>query len=112
MRLEHWRYIVPLRLRSLLRREQVEQELDEELRYHVDRNIDEYIDKGLTPEEAQSAAMRGIRGIEQLKEECRETRSVSCIENVPRDVRYGVGILAKSPGFTAVTVVDSQRAKR
>jgi putative ABC transport system permease protein len=105
MRLEHWRYIVPLRLRSLLRREQVERELDDELRYHVDRRIDEYITKGLTPKEAQSAAMRGMRGIEQLKEECRDTRGVSSVENVLRDVRYGVRILTKSPGFTAVAVL-------
>src|SRR5262245_53994132 len=105
MSLEHWRYIVPLRLRSLFRREQVEQELDEELRDHFDRTIDEYIANGLTPAQARSAAMRSMRGIEQLKEECRDTRGVSGIENVLRDVRYGLRILAKSPGFTAATVL-------
>ncbi len=51
MRMEHWFYAMPLRLRSLFRRQRVEQELDEELRYHLDQKIDEYIAQGQTPDE-------------------------------------------------------------
>ena len=46
MRLEHWFYTVPLRLRSLFRRQRVEQDLDEELQYHLERKIEEYIARG------------------------------------------------------------------
>jgi hypothetical protein len=60
MRVEHWRYILPLRLRSLLRREQVEQELDEELRDHLDRKIEAYIADGLTPEQARFPSSTSI----------------------------------------------------
>jgi len=59
MRLKHWFYTVPLRLRSLFRRAQVEQELDEELRYHIERQIEEYVAKGMTEEEAR-LAVRGV----------------------------------------------------
>ena len=93
MRLEHWRYIVPLRLRSFFRREHVERELDEELRDHLDRKIDEYIARGLTPGQARSAAMRAMGGIEQLKEACRDTRGVSGIENVLRMFDAGYAFL-------------------
>ena len=51
MRIKHWFYTVPLRLRSLFRRAQVEQELDEELRYHIERQTEELIAKGMTDEE-------------------------------------------------------------
>jgi len=78
MRLAHWFYTVPLRLRSLFRRAQVEQELDEELRYHLERQIEENIVKGMTPEEARYAALRAIGGIERRKEECRDI--FQCLE--------------------------------
>jgi hypothetical protein len=67
MRLEHWFYTAPLRLRSLFRRQQVEAELDEELRYHREQQIEEGIAKGLSPEEARYAAMRAMDGLEQRK---------------------------------------------
>jgi VIT1/CCC1 family predicted Fe2+/Mn2+ transporter len=72
MRFEHWFYTVPLRLRSLFRRRQVEQELDEEIRYHLERQIEERIAQGMTPEEARHAALRAMGGIERRKEECRD----------------------------------------
>src|SRR5690348_16617005 len=105
MRLEHWFYTVPLRLRSLFRRQQVEAELDEELGYHLERKIEEYITQGLNPEEARYAAIRAMDGLEQRKEECRDRRGVNSIENFFRDLLYGVRILRKSPGFTAVAVL-------
>ncbi len=53
MRPEHWLYTIPLRLRSLFRRRQVDQELEDELRDHVERKTEEYVGKGLAPEEAR-----------------------------------------------------------
>jgi predicted permease len=105
MRLEHWNYIVPLRLRSLLHRKQVDQELDDELQYHLDRKIEQYLAEGLTPKEAQRSALRDMQGLTQRKEECRDARGVTAIDDTVRDVRYGLRILLKSLGFTVTAIL-------
>src|ERR1044071_4515237 len=105
MRLEHWVYTIPLRLRSLFRRRRVEQELDEELQYHLERRTEEYRAQGLSPEDSRRAALRAVDGLTQQKEQCRDMRRVNGIENIVQDLRYGLRMLAKARGFTVVAVL-------
>ena len=90
-----WIYKIPLRLRSLFQRANVDQELSDELRFHLEKLIEEKVGKGMTPEEARYAALRELGGVEQIKEECRDMRGVNYAEGFFQDVRYGLRMLAK-----------------
>ncbi len=105
MRIERWWFTVPLRLRSILRARQVERELDEELRFHLDHKIEEGIANGLSPREARYRALRAMEGLEQRKEEMRDLRRVNWLTDFVADVRYAIRSLRRTPGFTLFVVM-------
>ena len=105
MRLEHWLFTLPLRLKSVFRRRQVELELEEELRFHLEHKIDEGIASGLSPEEARLRATRAMDGLEQRKEEMRDARRVHWLTDFVDDVRFAARSLRRAPGLTALVVI-------
>jgi predicted permease len=105
MRPEHWLYTIPLRLRSLFRWAQADQELDDELRDHLERKTEEYMAQGMTKEDAHRRARLDLGGIEQTKEKCRDARRVNWIQDLVQDLRHGFRILLKNPSFTSLAVL-------
>src|SRR6516165_3686118 len=100
-----WYYKLPLRLRSLFRKDKAELDLSEELQFHLQNQIDEYVAQGMGPQEARHAAFRSLGGVEQVKEECREARRMNLIENFMRDLRLGLRMLRRKPGFTVLVIL-------
>jgi putative ABC transport system permease protein len=100
-----WRYKLPLRLRSLLHGERVDRELSDEIRFHLERQVEENLAQGMPPEEARLAARRALGGVEQIAQQCRDARRVRLLENLLQDARYGLRALARNPGATAVAVL-------
>jgi macrolide transport system ATP-binding/permease protein len=100
-----WSDIFRLRLRSIFSRAKVERELDEELRYHLDRQIDEYVAAGMSRRDARLAALRTMGAIEPNKEECRDSRGLNPLDHLWRDTLFALRQLKRSPGFTATAVL-------
>jgi predicted permease len=92
------------RLLALVRKRRLDGELNGEIEAHLEMAELRAIAAGLSPEEASREARRGFGGIEQMKEDHRDQRSVRWVENLLRDVRYGMASLARDPGFAAVTI--------
>ena len=90
---------------ALLRRKQVEEELDEELQSYLEMAVEKKINAGMTPEEAKRAASVEFGGVNQVKEQVRDVGFESRVESVFRDIHYGLRVLAKRPGFTTVVVL-------
>ena len=92
------------RWRALTHRDELDQELDEELRFHLDRLIEQNINNGMTPEDARHAALKTFSRVDQSKEECRDARGVELVENIMRDISYSLRILIKNYAFTIVVI--------
>ncbi len=92
-------------LRNLFARSSVERDLDQELRAFIDLLVEEKVKQGLSPAEARRAALVEAGAVEHLKDEVRDVRRGAVLESTWQDVRYGLRLLARSPGFATLAVV-------
>ena len=100
-----WHYKLPLRLRSLFRKDRAELDLNDELQFHLQNQIDEFVAQGMNPQEARRAARQSLGGVERVKEECRDMRRTNLIENFLQDVRFGFRMLRRNPAFAVLTIL-------
>src|ERR1043166_6005343 len=91
--------------RRLFRQQQTEHQLDSELRFHTEQRAAELEQSGVAPDEARRQAQLEFGRMEAIKQDCRESRRVHFLEVLLRDLRYGLRMLRRNPGFTAVAVV-------
>jgi putative ABC transport system permease protein len=94
------------RLRSLFRRERADRELDRELRNHVDAHVDELVAGGMAPDEARRIALSTFGGFERVREDARDARGVSVMENIGRDLRYALRGLRREPMLLLAATVS------
>ena len=100
-----WRTKLLLRVKSLFHRNVVDRDMEQELRFHLEQQIAVNIAAGMRPDEARYAALREFGGVDQIREECRDMRSVNWIQDFVQDVRFGIRVLLKSPAFAAIAIL-------
>ncbi len=93
------------RLRGLVHRDAMEQEMDEEFHYHLEASIQRNIERGLEPAEARRQALRDFGGVERRKEQTRREWGFRWLSDLGQDVHYALRYFRANPGFVAVAVL-------
>jgi predicted permease len=94
-----------MRLKAFVRKHSLERELDAELQFHLEMQIEENLGRGMSPDEARAQARRSFGGVEQIKETYRDQRGFRALDTMIQDVRFGLRMLRRDAGFTAVAVL-------
>src|ERR1035438_10280264 len=94
------------RLRSLFRHGAVENELDDELRFHFEQQVEKNMRSGLTREDAMRQTRREFGSFDKVKEDCRESRGITFLTTTAQDIRYSLRQLVRTPAFT-ITVITT-----
>jgi len=92
-------------LQRLFVRKRMENDLDRELRFHFESQVADKMRSGISESAARRLTRLEFGGIEQVKEDCRESRGTQWLESIVQDIRYGLRQLRKSPGFTLTVVI-------
>ena len=100
-----WLYISWMRLRSLFHKEELDHDLRAELTAHLELHIEDSLRAGMSPEEARRVALLKLGGVEQIQESVRDLRGLPLLESFLQDLHFGLRMLRKSPGLTAVAVL-------
>ena len=92
-------------IRSIFHKQELEQQLDKELRFHFESKVRDYVAAGMTEDSARRKARLEVGGMEQIKDDCRDQRPLAWLDDLRQDAGYALRSFARTPGFTVVAVL-------
>ena len=101
-----WPPALRARFRALFRRDRLERDLEAEIRFHLDRQVAEHLERGLSPREARRRALAAFGGVDAVKEMSRDQWAFRFVEGAARETRHAVRRLRRSPGFTLGAILS------
>ncbi len=101
-----WLRVQTARLLGRVHRDRLDDEFDDELRFHLQMETDANLRRGMTPEQASRAARLRLGGIESVRETYRDVMGLPFVDTCLQDLRYAVRALARTPGFAAVVILS------